>query len=143
MTLFLLSASSLLLISIIVIVRILLNKNNEKINSNQNSMDIYNQKLNEINFDIENRLITRSEANNAIKELEYSLIKDNKNTDILDSKLYFSNLKSKKTISVILLLVIPVFVISVYSFIGDPNSIENPLLGVIQHNFTPITFIIL
>jgi len=124
MTLFLLSASSLLLISIIVIIRILLNKNNEKINSNQNSMDIYNQKLNEINFDIENRLITRSEANNAIEELEYSLIKDNKNTDILDSKLYFSNLKSKKTISVILLLVIPVFVISVYSFIGDPNSIE-------------------
>ncbi|SVE50592.1 uncharacterized protein METZ01_LOCUS503446, partial [marine metagenome] len=54
-----------------------MNKNNEKINSNQNSMDIYNQKLNEINFDIENRLITRSEANNAIKELEYSLIKDN------------------------------------------------------------------
>ena len=49
MTLFLLSASSLLLISIIVIIRILLNKNNEKINSNQNSMDIYNQKLNEIN----------------------------------------------------------------------------------------------
>ena len=128
MTLFLLSASSLLLISIIVIVRILLNKNNEKINSNQNNMDIYNQKLKEINFDIENRLITRSEANNAIEELEYSLIKDNKNTDILDSKLYFSNLKSKKTISVILVLVIPIFVISVYSFIGDPNSIEKLVL---------------
>ena len=128
MTLFLLSASSLLLISIIVIIRTLMNKNNEKINSNQNSIDIYNQKLKEINFDIENHLITKSEANNAIEELEYSLIKDNKNTDILDSKLYFSNLKSKKTISVILLLVIPVFVISVYSFIGDPNSIEKLVL---------------
>jgi cytochrome c-type biogenesis protein CcmH len=128
MTLFLLSASSLLLISIIVIIKALLNKNNEKINSNQNSMDIYNQKLNEINFDIENHLITKNEANNAIEELEYSLIKDNKNTDTLDSKLYFSNLKSKKTISVILVLVIPVFVISVYSFIGDPNSIEKLVL---------------
>ena len=128
MTLFLLSASSLLLISIIVIIRTLMNKNNEKINSNQNSMDIYNQKLNEINFDIENHLITKSEANNAIEELEYSLIKDNKNTDILDSKLYFSNLESKKTISIILLLVIPVFVISVYSFIGAPNSIEKLVL---------------
>ena len=128
MTLFLLSASSLLLISIIVIIRTLLNKNNEKINSNQNSIDIYNQKLKEINFDIENHLITKSEANNAIEELEYSLIKDNKNTDILDSKLYFSNLESKKTISIILLLVIPVFVISVYSFIGTPNSIEKLVL---------------
>lgn len=128
MTLFLLSASSLLLISIIVIIRTLMNKNNEKINSNQNSIDIYNQKLKEINFDIENHLITKSEANNAIEELEYSLIKDNKNTDILDSKLYFSNLKSKKTISIILLLVIPVFVISVYSFIGAPNSIEKLVL---------------
>ncbi len=128
MTLFLLSASSLLLISIIVIIRTLMNKNNEKINSNQNSIDIYNQKLKEINFDIENHLITKSEANNAIEELEYSLIKDNKNTDILDSKLYFSNLKSKKTISIILLLVIPVFVISVYSFIGTPNSIEKLVL---------------
>ena len=128
MTLFLLSASSLLLISIIVIIRALMNKNNEKINSNQNSIDIYNQKLKEINFDIENHLITKSEANNAIEELEYSLIKDNKNTDILDSKLYFSNLKSKKTISIILLLVIPVFVISVYSFIGTPNSIEKLVL---------------
>ena len=103
-------------------------KNNEKINSNQNSIDIYNQKLKEINFDIENHLITKSEANNAIEELEYSLIKDNKNTDILDSKLYFSNLESKKTISIILLLVIPVFVISVYSFIGTPNSIEKLVL---------------
>ena len=128
MTLFLLSASSLLLISIIVIIRTLMNKNNEKINSNQNSIDIYNQKLKEINFDIENHLITKSEANNAIEELEYSLIKDNKNTDILDSKLYFSNLESKKTISIILLLVIPVFVISVYSFIGAPNSIEKLVL---------------
>ena len=128
MTLFLLSASSLLLISIIAIIRTLLNKNNEKINSNQNSIDIYNQKLKEINFDIENHLITKSEANNAIEELEYSLIKDNKNTDILDSKLYFSNLESKKTISIILLLVIPVFVISVYSFIGTPNSIEKLVL---------------
>lgn len=128
MTLFLLSASSLLLISIIVIIRTLMNKNNEKINSNQNSIDIYNQKLKEINFDIENHLITKSEANNAIEELEYSLIKDNKNTDILDSKLYFSNLESKKTISIILLLVIPVFVISVYSFIGTPNSIEKLVL---------------
>lgn len=128
MTLFLLSASSLLLISIIVIIRTLMNKNNEKINSNQNSIDIYNQKLKEINFDIENHLITKSEANNAIEELEYSLIKGNKNTDILDSKLYFSNLKSKKTISIILLLVIPVFVISVYSFIGTPNSIEKLVL---------------
>lgn len=128
MTLFLLSASSLLLISIIVIIRTLMNKNNEKINSNQNSIDIYNQKLKEINFDIENHLITKSEANNAIEELEYSLIKDNKNTDILDSKLYFSNLESKKTISIILLLVIPVFVISVYSFIGTPNSIEKLIL---------------
>jgi len=128
MTLFLLSASSLLLISIIVIIKTLMNKNNEKINSNQNSIDIYNQKLKEINFDIENHLITKSEANNAIEELEYSLIKDNKNTDILDSKLYFSNLKSKKTISIILLLVIPVFVISVYSFIGAPNSIEKLVL---------------
>ena len=128
MTLFLLSASSLLLISIIVIIKTLMNKNNEKINSNQNSIDIYNQKLKEINFDIENHLITKSEANNAIEELEYSLIKDNKNTDILDSKLYFSNLKSKKTISIILLLIIPVFVISVYSFIGTPNSIEKLVL---------------
>ena len=128
MTLFLLSASSLLLISIIVIIRTLMNKNNEKINSNQNSIDIYNQKLKEINFDIENHLITKSEANNAIEELEYSLIKDNKNTDILDSKLYFSNMESKKTISIILLLVIPVFVISVYSFIGTPNSIEKLVL---------------
>ena len=128
MTLFLLSASSLLLISIIVIIRTLMNKNNEKINSNQNSIDIYNQKLKEINFDIENHLITKSEANNAIEELEYSLIKDNKNTDILDSKLYFSNLESKKTISIILLLVIPIFVISVYSFIGAHNSIEKLVL---------------
>ena len=128
MTLFLLSASSLLLISIILIIKTLMNKNNEKINSNQNSIDSYNQKLKEINFDIENHLITKSEANNAIEELEYSLIKDNKNTDILDSKLYFSNLKSKKTISIILLLVIPVFVISVYSFIGTPNSIEKLVL---------------
>ena len=63
-------ASSFLLISIIVIIRTLFRNNDAKY-SNKATHD---QKLREIYIDIENKLISESEAKDAITELKKALI---------------------------------------------------------------------
>ena len=129
MILFWLTTSLFLLIPIFVLIKSLLNKNNKNINVEQSNDELYAQKLSEINSDINNRLITENEANTAIKELESSLKKDNENIDSSNSKLQILNIKSKRILSLLILLILPVFVFTIYVFIGNPNSIEKSLLS--------------
>ena len=129
MILFWLTTSLFLLIPIFVLIKSLLNKNNKNINVEQSNDELYAQKLSEINSDINNRLITENEANIAIKELESSLKKDNENINLSNSKLQILNIKSKRILSLLILFILPVFVFTIYIFIGNPNSIEKSLLS--------------
>ena len=70
---FWLSSLSLLLISIIVIVKTILKKNDQKEQSQNSNISLYNQKILEIDKDIENKTITNEEAENIKKELDKSL----------------------------------------------------------------------
>ena len=126
MTLFWLYASGLLIISIFVISRTILAKGNSLKKSND---DIYKQKLKEINIDIENQLISPKEAENAIHELENLIKKDTSNTNLKNSKLYTSTRLSKKIISISTLFLVPVFVLSIYNSIGNPNAIDRTRFG--------------
>ena len=126
MTLFWLYASGLLLISIFVISRTILAKGNSL---KKNNDDIYKQKLKEINIDIENQLISPKEAENAIHELENLIKKDTSNTNLKNSKLYTSTRLSKKIISISTLFLVPVFVLSIYNSIGNPNAIDRTRFG--------------
>ena len=74
---FWLSSLSLLLISIIVIVKTILKKNDQKEQSQNSNISLYNQKILEIDKDIENKTITSEEAENIKKELDKSLSEHN------------------------------------------------------------------
>ncbi len=113
-------ASSFLLISIIVIIRTLFRNNNAKY-SNKATHD---QKLREIYIDIENKLISESEAKDAIIELKKLIQKDSENIDFTNSKLRNLKIRSKKIISILIFILLPVFVLTIYSYIGSYNSIE-------------------
>ena len=113
-------ASSFLLISIIVIIRTLFRNNDAKY-SNKATHD---QKLREIYIDIENKLISESEAKDAIIELKKLIQKDSENIDFTNSKLRNLKIRSKKIISILIFILVPVFVLTIYSYIGSSNSIE-------------------
>ena len=113
-------ASSFLLISIIVIIRTLFRNNDAKY-SNKATHD---QKLREIYIDIENKLISESEAKDAIIELKKLIQKDSENIDFTNSKLRNLKIRSKKIISILIFILVPVFVLTIYSYIGSYNSIE-------------------
>ena len=113
-------ASSFLLISIIVIIRTLFRNNDAKY-SNKATHD---QKLKEIYIDIENKLISESEAKDAIIELKKLIQKDSENIDFTNSKLRNLKIRSKKIISILIFILVPVFVLTIYSYIGSSNSIE-------------------
>ena len=113
-------ASSFLLISIIVIIRTLFRNNDAKY-SNKATHD---QKLREIYIDIENKLISESEAKDAITELKKLIKKDSENIDFTNSKLRNLKIRSKKIISILIFILVPVFVLTIYSYIGSSNSIK-------------------
>ena len=113
-------ASSFLLISIIVIIRTLFRNNDAKY-SNKATHD---QKLREIYIDIENKLISESEAKDAITELKKLIQKDSENIDFTNSKLRNLKIRSKKIISILIFILVPVFVLTIYSYIGSSNSIK-------------------
>ena len=121
---FWLSSLSLLLISIIVIVKTILKKNDQKEQSQNSNISLYNQKILEIDKDIENKTITSEEAENIKKELDKSLSEHNEKSKFVASSFYHSSNASKKIVSIILILIIPVFALSIYNIIGSPDSIK-------------------
>ena len=106
---FWLSSLSLLLISIIVIVKTILKKNDQKEQSQNSNISLYNQKILEIDKDIENKTITSEEAENIKKELDKSLSEHNEKSKFVASSFYHSSNASKTIFSIILIHIIPVF----------------------------------
>ena len=124
MVLFWLTSFALLLISIIVILKTLFSKNKSNIIYEDNSKLLYEQKLLEIDKDIENNTLTSKDAENIKIELKNSLLEYKNKSDVLSLNIYRSSKNVRKIISLILILIIPVFVFGIYSIVGSPDSIE-------------------
>ena len=121
---FWLTSFALLLISIIVILKTLFSKNKSNIIYEDNSKLLYEQKLLEIDKDIENNTLTSKDAENIKIELKNSLLEYKNKSDVLSLNIYRSSKNVRKIISLILILIIPVFVFGIYSIVGSPDSIE-------------------
>ena len=124
MVLFWLTSFALLLISIIVILKTLFSKNKSNIIYEDNSKLLYEQKLLEIDKDIENNTLTSKDAENIKIELKNSLLEYKNKSDVLSLNIYRSSKNVRKIISLILILIIPVFVFVIYNIVGSPDSIE-------------------
>ncbi len=121
---FWLTSFALLLISIIVILKTLFSKNKWAIKYDENNKALYEQKLLEIDRDIENNTLANKDAEDIKIELKNSLLEYKIKADSLSSNSYYSSNNVKKIFSLILILLIPVFVFGIYSVIGSPDSIE-------------------
>jgi len=124
MVLFWSASVGLLLVSIIVILKTLFNKNKSNIKNENNSKILYEQKLLEIDKDIENNILSSNDAENIKKELKNTLQEYQVESDLLLSNSYHSSKNEKKVVSLILILIIPAFVFGVYNIVGSPDVIE-------------------
>ena len=124
MVLFWSTSVALLLVSIIVILKTLFNKNKSNIKNENNSKILYEQKLLEIDKDIENNILSSNDAENIKKELKNTLQEYQVESDLLLSNSYHSSKNEKKVVSLILILIIPAFVFGVYNIVGSPDVIE-------------------
>ena len=124
MVLFWSTSVGLLLVSIIVILKTLFNKNKSNIKNENNSKILYEQKLLEIDKDIENNILSSNDAENIKKELKNTLQEYQIESDSLLSNSYHSSKNEKKIVSLILILIIPAFVFGVYNIVGSPDVIE-------------------
>ena len=124
MVLFWSTSVGLLLVSIIVILKTLFNKNKSNIKNENNSKILYEQKLLEIDKDIENNILSSNDAENIKKELKNTIQEYQIESDSLLSNSYHSSKNEKKIVSLILILIIPAFVFGVYNIVGSPDVIE-------------------
>ncbi len=104
----------------IILLTLLKTQENEDVNKESNA-ELYEQHLLEIEQDIENGLLNKTEAKIMKKELQISLLNqaDNKQET---KRLKESN--SAAITAIVLLLAIPFFAIGMYQYLGQPELIE-------------------
>ncbi len=130
---FWLAAVLLLLISLLVILITLLRSYDNDDDIVESGADLYQQRLAEIDLDIENGLLAGTEANKIKKELQLSLL----NQDDNKPKVKRRTESSSSTITaIILLLLTPIFVIGLYKHLGQPELIGKAALLSEFHNAT-------
>ncbi len=122
---FWLIAGLLLFIPMIVIVSVLLKKPDIR-QTEVHALDSYNQRLLELETDVTNGLINDREIESIKKELQLSILNQDKITD----KQIGKTVKRKKTIltACIVILLLPVFTISLYQHLGNPRLIQQAAL---------------
>ena len=122
---FWLSAALLLLIPLSIIVITLL-KTHEDNGSNQKAdADLYKQRLLELDADIANGILSAADAESVKKELQRSLLNQDKNKQGTISK---ARTSSSHITAILLLILVPVFVIGLYQHIGQPHLIRHASL---------------
>ncbi len=118
----------MLTLSLVVILAVLLKKSNNNTDEEYGS-DIYKQQLNELETDIENGLLSETDVESVKKELQLSILNQDKTIKKQMSE-NTSPTKSNipKVTAVILLMLLPLFVVELYQRLGRPELIEQTAL---------------
>lgn len=114
----------LLLMPLCVILNILLKVHHGKVQTDtdieEDNKSLYKQHLAEIDLDIENGLLEGTEALKVKEELKLTLL----NHEDSEEKNRLTESKNPALTAIILLIIIPIFVISTYINLGEPELIE-------------------
>lgn len=117
----------MLTLSLVVIVAVLLKKSNNN-NHQEFGSDLYKQQLNELETDIENGLLSETDIESAKKELQLSIL----NQDKTIKKQMSDNTSTKSNIpkvtAIILFMLLPLFAVELYQRLGRPELIEQTAL---------------
>ena len=119
-------ASLLILIPIAVILNSVLGKINPSNSDIEDKADLYHQRLAEIESDIENGILSKTDAEKVRKETETALL-DNENKSN-DNKYSTTHTVSAKNTALIICFFLPVFAISLYHYLGEPGLIKQSTL---------------
>ena len=117
-------AASLLLLSLVVILITLLRTHDNNNINLETGADLYKQHLLELEADIENGLLSKTEIENVKKEIQLALLNQDKNNN--EQRLVCTSetkLKSPTITAILLLILLPVFVIGIYNHLGRPELI--------------------
>lgn len=127
---FWLIAALLLLISLFVISITLLRTHDEKDLVSEKNTDLYEQRLAEIEQDINNGLLSGTEAKEVKKELQLTLLNEDESKEKIEGK----ESSSSTVTAILLLIVIPIFAIGLYQHLGQPELIQKAELLSDFHN---------
>jgi cytochrome c-type biogenesis protein CcmH len=118
---FWLISALLLLLPLFVILITLLKTHNEDNTELFGNTDLYQQRLSEIESDIDNGLLSGTEAKKVKKEYQRALLIQDENKPLSEN--YPKTEMPSKITAILLLILIPVFVISLYDHLGKPELI--------------------
>lgn len=121
----------LLLISLFVISITLLRTHDNKDEVQESNTDLYQQRLTEIDQDINNGLLSGMEATEVKKELQLTLLNEDESKKKIEIK---AGSSSSAITAILLLILIPVFAIGLYNHLGQPELIEKAELLSDFHN---------
>ncbi len=124
---FWLIAALLILLSLAVILFTLLRAHNEDNKAVSGNADLYQQRLNELESDINNGLLNGNEAKKVRKEYQLTLLNQEEHKSTPENSPAKESSSSTIT-AVILLLLIPAFVIVLYAYLGQPELITQASL---------------
>jgi cytochrome c-type biogenesis protein CcmH len=113
-------AGLLLLLPILVImITLLKTHDNDNADIERNS-ELYQQRLNELESDIENGLLSISDAENVKEEIQVAILNQTKTEQPSLNK---TDSSTSTITTALLLILIPAFVIGLYQHLGQPNII--------------------
>jgi cytochrome c-type biogenesis protein CcmH len=122
---FWLIAALFLLLPLFAIVVTLLRTHDEDDIELTTNTELYQQRLSEIESDINNGLLSGTEASKVKKEYQLALLQQEENKPLQNNT---SNTESSTITAILLLILIPVFVISLYSHLGQSELISQTSL---------------
>jgi len=121
----------LLLMPLAVILVTLLRTYDKKNDLEESNTTLYQQRLAEIDLDVENGLLEVVEAKKVKNELQLTLLNQDENKQ---TKTLVKESSSSPITAILLLILIPVFVIGIYNHFGQPELIEKAALLSEFHN---------
>lgn len=121
MFIFWLIAALLLLFPLFIILITLLRTHDEDNTELADNTDLYQQRLSEMKSDIENGLLSGTEAKKVEKEYQLALLDQEEHSQTHQSKSITDS--SSTIVAILLLIIVPVFVIGLYQHLGQPKLI--------------------
>ena len=113
--------AGLLLLAPILVIMVTLLKTHDNDDANiERDSELYQQRLNELESDIENGLLSVSDAENVKEEIKLAILNQNKNKQPSPNK---TDSTTSTITTVFLLFLIPAFVIGLYQHLGQPDLI--------------------
>jgi cytochrome c-type biogenesis protein CcmH len=120
------STAAMILATLLVIIKVLLFPVSKQKNTDSTELAVFRNRFAELEQDLDNGTISEADANLARKEMELALLKENKSdlANVPATSIHINqDITGNKITAIILAISLPVFAISMYLTLGQPDLI--------------------